>query len=179
MQNLKWQNFNSVKHAWIPENVRNWLFESNSLTARLKRKVKQLKIKVLFQHWGSAFLSEQIALGLQPRQWVNIREVLLICDEKPWMYARTIIPKETMSNFGNQLLTLGTKPLGEILFEYPDLQRSPFEIAIIHQHEYPFLKMKGLNAKGPCLFARRSIFFLAGYPLLLSEVFTTDFCFNG
>src|SRR6056300_998048 len=48
---------------------------------------------------------------------IKKREVLLLCNDLPVVFAQTIIPIETIENGFNKLGNLGTKPLGDILFE--------------------------------------------------------------
>ena len=48
---------------------------------------------------------------------IKKREVILLCNDLPIVFAQTIIPTETIENGFSELGNLGTKPLGDILFE--------------------------------------------------------------
>ena len=48
---------------------------------------------------------------------MKIREVILYGNQNPRVYAQSIIPVETINQGLSKLGKLGTKPLGDILFE--------------------------------------------------------------
>ena len=48
---------------------------------------------------------------------IKIREVLLLSDNNPCVFARSLIPISTIKKGLSKLGELGTKPLGDILFE--------------------------------------------------------------
>lgn len=171
-----WQYYQKYRQRTLKTELLHWLLEPGSLTVRLKYVCKDFRVEVLTQHWGPVFLSERYQLSIPERQWANIREVKLICDGLPWVFARTIIPRRTLTGMEKKLLVLGNKPLGHILFEHPQMQRSNFEIAEIKPLHYQFQKARtGLEDETTTLYGRRSVFFLSGKPLLVSEVFTKHF----
>lgn len=171
-----WQSYEAFRHRSIQPKLLDWLLEPGSLTARLKQHCQTFQVEVLKQQWSQAFLSERHSLNIPERRWANIREVKLICDGKPWVFARTVIPRATLTGKECSLLSMGTKPLGHLLFQHPQMMRAPFEIAEIKPQHYQFQFAKTGNEKSnTCLYARRSLFFLAGKPLSVSEVFTSYF----
>jgi chorismate lyase len=52
-----------------------------------------------------------------------LREVYLLCDGVPWVYARTAIPRETLTGRHRRLAYLKTRPLGAMLFADPGMAR--------------------------------------------------------
>ena len=50
------------------------------------------QVRLLRQGWGSPLYSEGRLLRMRRGEIAVIREVLLLCDELPWVFARTLIP---------------------------------------------------------------------------------------
>ena len=73
---------------------------------------------------------EARALGLRLGAWAWIREVQLLGDGQPWVFARTLIPADTLRGRGRRLTRLGTRPLGEVLFTDPGVRRGPVNACI-------------------------------------------------
>lgn len=86
------------------------------------------------------------------------------CNEQPAVYAQSWLPESTLANL-TPLLALGEQPLGEWLFQYPDVRRSPLEVAQLH-----IAGVLGSIAAND-YWARRSVFYVAEQPLLVAEVF--------
>ena len=118
-------------------------------------------------------LSEARALGRQPHEIALVRQVRLLCNERPWVFARTVIPLSSLQGGLHRLARLGTKPLGAVLFADPSLQRQPLEITRItprHRLYHMATATGGAEVTDP-LWGRRSVFRLRGKPLLVSEFF--------
>lgn len=148
-------------HSQLPPPWRTWLLTEGSLTKRLIRASQgDFRIQILSQYWGPAWPSEQRALDLNSRQQVLIREIAMICRGEAWVVARTIIPPRTLSGPRRRLKSLGQTPLGRYLFRHRTLERSPLEIAPL-----------STNGDQIQSWGRRSIFYLSGRPLLVSEFF--------
>jgi chorismate--pyruvate lyase len=108
-------------------------------------------------------------LGIPHRQQALVREVILLGCDTPWVFARSVIPLSTLTGRLRSLSKLDNRPLGALLFQDPNLQRSNMEVArISSQHRYlpPSLKASHQECWG-----RRSKFLLDNKPLLVSEVF--------
>lgn len=158
---IRWRSYRRVPSVRLPRGWRHWLLEKGSLTRRLVAASDgDFAVDVLYQGWSHPTLSEARALGIHPRQRVLIREVRLKGRGQAWVYARSIIPGSTLSGPQRRLRQLGDRPLGEVLFRDPCMRRGPIETAR--------LPIEGVS--GGC-WARRSVFFLADKPLLVSEIF--------
>lgn len=155
----------SVPPYRIPRPFRSWLLDPGSLTQRLIREsAGQFRVQVLRQGLLPTRIQERHELGLGQREWPFVREVLLLCHDTPWVFARTLIPATTLQGPARALTRLGSKPLGAVLFNDPRVRRGP--IAVSH------LRPGELDPAEPAdLWGRRSAFFLAGQPLLVSEYF--------
>jgi len=156
-------------HLTLPQ--KSWLLETQSLTARFRQTCPTLTVKVLSEQWQRPLIQEAKALGLPLHQWAWVRCVVLICQSQPLLYARTVIPHCHPKNPWFALKTLGNQPLGEVLFNLKNRQRSPFRLNRF-QAELPYLSRLTKDSKVNAL-ARQSIFYQKQQPLLLTEVFLT------
>ncbi|WP_375653019.1 chorismate lyase [Bartonella sp. MR110HLJHH] len=150
---LKWL---SDQNPPIPENIRDWLMESGSMTLRLKKYCTCLQVQPQRECFitRDKLIDEAEHLPESARYW--LREIILMGDNKPWLLGRTVIPQETLLH-NQALMHLGTVPLGHYLFNHDQLTR-----------DYIHIGQQGV------LWARRSRLRLTGKPLLLTELFLTD-----
>ncbi|MAA71557.1 MAG: chorismate--pyruvate lyase [Bermanella sp.] len=154
-----WQGLTPMPRSIVDTPWRNWLLDSGSLTQNVKDLAPgRFSLALLDRRFGRPSLSECKALNIQPRHEAYIREVTLCIDGKAHIYARSIIPRSTLTASERQLLTLQNKPLGEFLFAHKNMRRGPIEI-----------KQGQLN--GETVWGRRSIFYVNHKPLLVCEYF--------
>jgi len=103
---------------------RDWLTHTFSLTARIKSRCKHFEVKVLFE--GQDDLCHVERLLLRDHGPWRAREVLLIADGQPVVWARTVVPSKSLRGAWFFLKGLGSRPLGARLFADPLIERSPF-----------------------------------------------------
>ena len=72
--------------------MRNWLTDRISLTIKLIAKSNRFRVQRLRQARGMSLHDEFAMLGMARPGCVQEREVLLRCDERPVVYAHTIVP---------------------------------------------------------------------------------------
>ncbi|WP_455217876.1 chorismate--pyruvate lyase family protein [Kaarinaea lacus] len=175
-QEPRWQPHLPFSPCGASERLLDWLLDPTSLTQRLKQTCSgQFRVVPVSQTRRRPQLNEAIALGVNPHEVCFIREVHLLCDEQPWVFARTIIPIRTLSGPQRRLSRLGKKPLGAVLFADPSMQRSHIEIARICPGQGIFDTATAPLAIKPAeIWGRRSAFFLGGKPLLVSEIFLPE-----
>ncbi|WP_409524280.1 chorismate--pyruvate lyase family protein [Nitrincola sp. MINF-07-Sa-05] len=150
----------AARRNLVPWQWRNWLCDRGSLTLRLTRAShNHFSVRLLEQGWGRPSASESCVLGMSGRQVALIREVELLGQGEPWVYARSVIPEETLTGRHRQLRHLGATSLGAVLFKDPDMRRGPLQVCRLHSPELGEL------------WARRSLFYLSEKPLLVCEVF--------
>lgn len=152
----------------------HWLTDTGSLTARLKLQCQHFAVEVLTEGIYPLSKDEQEKLQLaEDRSFV--REVLLKLDGVPWVFARSVMPLSTLTGEQACLSQLGNNPLGQILFNAPDMQRSDIEVAEFAAKS-PVQKLASQLSSRSCLtlFGRRSRFLLSGKALLVSEIFLPD-----
>ncbi len=154
-------------------NTENWLLDKGSLTQKLGNQCQSFQIKVLGQKVMPIQAHEE-PLFPKPSRFL-IREVLLQCENIPWVFARTLIPESTLAGQGKGLAALGESSLGDFLFSDPKLTRGEFEVAEFAQDSDVFKLAKSLGQQPKCsLWGRRSLFFLDGKPLLVAEIFLPE-----
>jgi chorismate--pyruvate lyase len=144
--------------------LNDWLLNTGSLTERLQANSTHFSVQVIGQQKLVPDASEARLLpDLHQREW-QIREVVLFGDEQPWVYARSVLPDYLCST---TWAGLGSQPLGQRIFNDEQFVRSGFEIAQLNANP--------LNPpQQQALWARRSIFTIEEYHLLVAEVFLPD-----
>ena len=153
--------------------MRTWLLEADSLTDRLRMHCTGcFSVRVLDEGWQRPRVDEADVLGMRFAVLGWVREVQLLCDGEPQVFARTIVPRKTLSGAQRQLAHLGNRPLGAYLFADPSMQRSAVELACIHPGQAMFAEATaGLQRKPLFIWGRRSVFRVGDKPLLVTEVF--------
>ncbi len=167
-----WKPEGLIKRITDDSAIQSWLSTKGSLTARLRQQCPELKVQILSERLEVPLHNELLALQMQANEQAWVRCVLLQCEQQNWVYARTVIPNLNAQNPWESLQKLGDKPLGEVLFEMPTIQRTPFAFAKLPLQSWPYLKpslAKDQHSKPS--FARRSVFLQQQAPLLLTEVF--------
>lgn len=171
---IDWQAAHGGILVQMPENLGPWLIDNGSLTRKLVALSKdQFEVQVLRQEVATPGAAEANALKMTQQTPVMIREVVLKGRGRPWVFARSILPMTTMTGRLAGLRTLSNQPLGELLFQDPSMTREPLEAACLPAR---ILSVPAALAAGDePLWARRSVFFLDQKPLLVSEVFLSEF----
>jgi len=168
-----WSPRTRLLRGRIPPALVAWLLDAGSLTDRLKRACRgRFEVRVVEEGWRRPRLDEARALGMRHGMVGWVRQVQLLCNGVPWVFARTIIPVTTLSGAQRRLAHLGNRPLGAFLFADPGMQRSPMEVAAIREGQAMFgLATEGLKRKPAVIWGRRSVFRVGDKPLLVTEVF--------
>ena len=153
----------------VPVDVIPWLFDASSLTKRLlQRCPDDFRVEVILQTIAKPTLDEALSLGIEVGRSALIREVMLFCGGQAVVYARTVIPLKTLTGAQRCYASLGSRPLGAMLFADRSMRRDEVEISML-------LPGDPLYANTQCLdetvWGRRSIFRVGGKPLLVSEFF--------
>jgi chorismate--pyruvate lyase len=146
---FQWRIFNPQEG--VPEYVCNWLLDGQSLTAKLRDKYKDFKVNVMSQEQDNPYDCELKLLEAASNQTFIVREVELIGSQVPVVIARSLIP---LTQDTKEILKIGAKPLGEILFNDPEIKRGHLEVGSFNES-----------------WARRSTFKIGKTKLLVSEIF--------
>ncbi|TRX55194.1 chorismate--pyruvate lyase family protein [Thalassomonas sp. M1454] len=161
----------SAKQAPNSQPLNDWLLDPKSLTARLKNQCNEFKVKVIGQRVEPCSSSEANN-NIKEGESVLIREVILICDDIPQVFARSLLPLNSLTGEQQALANLGEQPLGQVLFNNPKLHREVLEVARIKPSQRVCELASTLNLSVEHdLWGRRSIFTIEGKPLMVAEVF--------
>lgn len=164
------ENRLGTRHT-LPENVQSWVYEPGSLTQRLRDYYGDaVGVRILLHHWNAPFLSERRLLDLPENKYSLIREVLLHADGKPLILARTIIPASTIKVAKSNLAHLGSRPLGEVIFSYPKLERIEMDIALIDPPTWTQPAIDEGQISQP-IWGRRTVYAITHRQMLVSEFF--------
>lgn len=163
-----------INTVGAPPRMRAWLADRGSLTQKLIARSNHFRVQRLHQRGGRCVRDECAAIGLPRRQIVREREVVLRCDERPVVFAHTVVPRSSTAADWPFFSTLGDRSLGTTLFGDPRVKRGALEYAKLHA-DHP-LARRALQAVGQehCrfpLFARRCLFTRKNGLLLVTEVF--------
>ncbi|QJR81041.1 chorismate lyase [Alteromonas pelagimontana] len=148
--------------------LRNWLLDTGSLTERLQSMCRRFSLVKLGQGTVALHKSESKRLEVADERGWQVREVVLCGDDKPWVFARSVIPNSLISG---ELANLGSSPLGSRLFNDARFTRSEFEVCHFAADTLPRLP---LFASSQPLWGRRSCFRLEGISMMVAELFLAD-----
>lgn len=166
---VQWQQKTAATQC--TKNILSWLLDTTSLTSKLERQCTTFSVEVRQEVTTSTKESLLSPYFPYPEK-VLVREVILYCDNIPCVLAQTEIPYSTLSQTQEQLANIGSESLGKILFQDKTLKRAEIEIAEFHSGSALHDLSESLQQFCKySLWARRSIFYVQGKPLLVSEVF--------
>lgn len=149
-----------------------WLRDHGSLTHRIQQRCTRFKVDKVRTGLARIALDESALLGIAPQQFAYAREVFLYADDQPVVFAHSALAHEHLRSAWSDVRTLGNKPLGALLFAHPQVERKPLHYkALRNTHMLYQRAATVLINPPPRLWARRSLFYLHGAPLLVTEVF--------
>lgn len=169
-----WQSYRRLPAYAVPKRWRPWLLDRGSLTRRLvAASAGQFRVRILTQGIAKPRRTEARALGIPHQQLGLIREVILYGRDQPWVYARSVLPLSSLTGRLTRLRKLDERPLGALLFADPSLRRGKLELACVEPAKMALPQALGIFDTS--LWGRRSVFYIADKPLLVSEMFLPTF----
>lgn len=148
--------------------LKDWLLATGSLTQKLKLHCSKFEVKVLGEQLTEPFSAEFPSCKGQ----VWVREVLLLLDDVPWVFARTLIPQSLLEANQHGFAHLGTRPLGELLFTSTDIKPGKIEVAEFTRNcKLAQLAIKLNQNDFQTLWGRRRYFSIGQSELIVSEIF--------
>jgi len=110
-----WKNYETIHEDVKNDFIKSWLLEQGPITKRISKE-KSFSLELLRDDIGEVEVQDQQFIGSLAKEF-KVREVVLNGDKIPLVFARTIIPLLTIEKGFAELGKLGTRPLGDILFE--------------------------------------------------------------
>jgi chorismate--pyruvate lyase len=106
-----------------PRGILPWLTDHHSLTAAVRARCGELRVQVLRQGLGRVLRDEAPMVGVRPGARVWVREVALVADGVPWVWARSVARPGDLRTAWRDLAGLGNRSLGAALFADPRVGR--------------------------------------------------------
>ncbi len=156
LKQASWKNVDDF--VLPPDVISHWLLESGSLSHRLAQSCQSLSVDLVH---NSVLESSQVKKDerclLNNAECLE-REVMLMGDGKPWIIARSLIPKPLADGV---LSDLGETPLGLTVFGESPVRRDALQTAWVETQD-------------GAMIARRSRLWMAQHPILVAELFLPD-----
>ncbi|BDX21118.1 putative chorismate pyruvate-lyase [Polynucleobacter sp. TUM22923] len=170
-----WNRVDSGELHQAPRKWQSWLSDTGSLTQKIESVIGQKLEVVVLRDCRQNLNSDESRYFHLKIQRCRVREVLLCANNIPLVIARSIIPSSSSSGSNHQVLRLGRKPLGAVLFakSRAHSKAKPMrEIARLDQHSALWKTcLQRYESLPSVVWGRRTLYHLKGKPLLVSEVF--------
>jgi chorismate--pyruvate lyase len=153
--------------------MHDWLTTGGSLTARLVARSESFRVRRLHQRAATCLADEAGAIGLQRPGRVWEREVLLMCDGRPVVFAHTVVPASCTAADWPLFSALGERSLGSTLFYDPLVRRGQPEYARIRAGHPLSRRVRAAlgGTESTLYYARRCVYRRRQGLLLVTEVF--------
>ncbi|MEW8500499.1 MAG: chorismate lyase [Candidatus Thiodiazotropha taylori] len=172
-----WSDWSQRRYSGVPPEAQAWLRDTGSLTRRVIQCCGSGRFRVSLQQqqWGRPLTSERQSLQMRQGLLALVRDVVLLCDDSPWVFARTLIPASTLKGPARRLMLLGEKPLGAVLFSDPKVIRGATMFARLSPGHALFdAACEHLQRQPELLWGRRTLFHMAQRPILVNELFLPE-----
>lgn len=163
-----WRTLRDFDRGRIPPAVLDWILDHASLTRRVRSLCGDgiFRVRILSQAYRYASEAEAQVLRIQPGLRVLDRQVQLCCDDRPLVYARSLLPVTLFTGREQRLKYQGSKSLGATLFSDPTVTRGELQVANVPSEHIPGAEDEDVDVWG-----RRSVFRIQGKPLLVAEFY--------
>lgn len=183
---ISWRNSTRSPHR-CDARLAAWLRAPGSLTAHLSRCFGAVRVQRLRQGAGRAQADEARVLGLRPGRRVHVREVVLRCQGRALVMARSVCEPRHLRGAWRALKGLGSRPLASLLFTDRQVRRLPLSYARLPPHQrrgrgrlsawqaatgQPWVSAGASGDSG--IWQRRSVFRRRGACLLVAEMFSPE-----
>lgn len=153
-----------------------WLRDRGSLTARLQAR-GDFAVRLLRQELAVPTPDEAELLAIAPGTLAWVREVALLLDGEPAVFAHTVLPRRPRGPLTGWLDGLGSRSLGALLFAHPGFARGAMHARRLDARHPLFAgAARTLGGEPRWLWARRSRFGFGAQSVLVTEVFSPALC---
>ena len=108
-----WTSIESIESK-VDASIFSWLSESGTITNRIKLSQK-FELELLNDEIDEISKEEKLFLN-SVSETFRVRRVVLLGNNTPVVYAKSVIPSSTIENGLSSLGKIGNAPLGDILF---------------------------------------------------------------
>ena len=108
-----WTSIESIESK-VDASIFSWLSESGPITNRIKLS-QEFELKLLNDDIDEISKEEELFLNSVSKTF-RVRRVILLGNNTPVVYAKSVIPSSTIENGLSSLGKIGNAPLGDILF---------------------------------------------------------------
>lgn len=159
----------------VAPRLQRWLQAPGSLSLRLRATGRHFEVRPLDQGTRHALPGEAASVGARR---LHAREVLLLVDGEPLVYARSVTDSRNATGAWRSLQALGSRSLAELLFSQRWVSRSPlFALRLspgsvwLRHLQAQCAEQAPALARSRVVWARYSVFYKAGQPLRVLEAF--------
>ena len=154
-----WMTSRNMSRLIKSQNIKSWLLEKGPITKRISKNY-EFELNLLKDDIASINQEERDFL-CHDGEDIKVREVILLGDRTPLVYAKSLIPSATIKYGFAGLGKLGKKPLGDILFEKEIFFKTNVMYAEFSYNENIF-------------WGRKTRYLVKELPLSVMEVFLLD-----
>ncbi|MEO8411993.1 MAG: chorismate lyase, partial [Propionivibrio sp.] len=133
------------------------------------------EVRVLRQQLARPTSDEATAMHLSRKRLVWVREVVLLCDEVPVVFAHSVLSTRPRGPMTRWFRCLGNRSLGALLFAHAGFRRSAIRFRPIDcRHPLFAIAVENMRLQAtppPRLWARRSGFSFGWQSVLVTEIF--------
>ena len=151
-----WISFEKMDGLLVNKNIKSWLVEKGPITKRIKSE-ESFQLNLLKDEISYVEDVEKEFLDVISNN-IKVREVILMGNNIPRVYAKSLIPIRTIDEGFSKLGKLGTKPLGDILFEKEIFKKTDMVYAQFQNKDSIF-------------WGRKTKYLVKNMPLSVMEVF--------
>lgn len=152
-----------------------WLHDKGSLTQRIQQRCNQFAVRKMHSGLARIALDESALLKVAPQRFAYTRDVFLFADNQPVVFAHSVCAAQSLHSAWAAVAGLGNQPLGALLFAHPLVKRQPLHYKALRSTHLLYQQAAKVLSNPPSkLWARRSLFYLQGEVLLVTEIFLPE-----
>ena len=158
-QKSSWITYKEMTKQVRSSLIESWLIEDGPITKRISAK-EDFELNLIRDEIGEVSEIDKNYLGVTKGD-IKVREVILMGNKTPKVYAKSLIPIRTIEKGFSKLGNLGNMPLGDILFEKDIFNK----IDVL----YSFF-----SYKSNIFWGRKTKYLVKNLPFSVMEVFLID-----
>ena len=163
-----WLPFGEIRGR-VPPALEPWLAEPGLLTARV-RAACGTATRLRLLRLVPVPIDPRVARRLGSNDHTCLlREIEFTCGPRRWIFAQSVLPQSTVQQHP-WLRELGDNGLGESLNAVEDVRREPLEYLELHGG-HDLALAAGVADPGQRVWARRAVYRLGAWPIMVQEVF--------